>query len=96
MAKSFRGKFLVRRATNHSDGKQSVVICGVFKPNFDINQLNDNDEMWVADLVVGSGGIRFSGKETLGPSPEDFLEGQCMSPSSWKNRDQLDMFLPEV
>lgn len=96
MAKSFRGKFLVRVASSQETMQKRVVLCGVFVPNFDIDELNENDEMWVAELSVVSGGIRFTGKETGGPSPEDFLEGAFMSPRDWKNREQLDLFLPEI
>jgi len=96
MAKTFRGKFLVRIASSQETMKKRVVLCGVFIPNFDINEINDSDEMWVGDLIVGSGGIRFTGKDTGGPSPEEFLEGAFMSPSDWKNREQLDLFLPEI
>jgi hypothetical protein len=95
MRKSFKGKFLVRKSTL-TNGTPVVILCGSFYPNFDTETLNDDDEMWVAELEVKDGGIRFH--EKLGGSqvsPEDFLIGEYQSPDSWKNKEQLDLFNPQ-
>ena len=85
MDKTLRGKYLVRKS------KEVVVICGVFHPtNFNINDINDNDEMWVSDIMVSSNGIRFTDPIGLdGGSPEDFISGENQSPSNWKTKSSL-------
>ena len=91
MEKILRGKYLLRKGTSPT-GEQFVTLTGVFKPmNFSLDEIKDNDEMWVSDLVVGPGGIRFhepiNGREQC--SPEDFLEGQGQLPRDWKKREPL-------
>lgn len=94
ITKTFKGKFLVRRSAL-SNKEPVVIICGVFKTNFDSNILNDDDEMWVAELEVKEGGLRFHNRvSTRQFSPEDFLEGEHQAPSYWQNKDQLDLFNP--
>lgn len=96
MRKSFKGKFLVRRNTL-GDGTPVVILCGVFYPNFDIKQLNSDDEMWVADLEVKDGGVRFHEKvDSHSFSPDDFLEGEHQNSDCWKNKEQLDLFNPQL
>lgn len=100
MRKSFKGKFLVR-PNKMSNGTPVVVLCGVFLPNFDTNALSDgngDDEMWVAELEVKDGGLRFHNKVDMNKalSPEDFLEGEHQSPAQWKDKEQLDLFNPHL
>lgn len=91
MEKVLRGKYLVRKAKLTESNNDVLIITGIFFPtNFDINEIKDNDEMWVSDLLVMPGGIKFTdpkGKD--GGSPEDFLEGEMTSPSCWKNKKEL-------
>ena len=89
MSKILRGKYLVRK-TKKENGKDCLILVGVFNPiNFKIDDINDNDEMWVSDIII-SDGIRFTDPiENDGGSPEDFLEGNANSPKFWKNRTDL-------
>ncbi|MDK2772975.1 MAG: hypothetical protein KYX68_12225 [Flavobacterium sp.] len=68
-----------------------IIICGVFHPtNFKVTDINDNDEMWVSDIMVSSNGIRFSDPIGLSEvSPEDFLSGENQLPSNWKTKCRL-------
>lgn len=90
MERILRGKYLVRKS-KLSNGQEVLTISGVFYPqNFNIDEVKDNDEMWVSDLVVSSGGIRFTdpiGRD--GVSPEDFMSGENHSPSDWNNKNKL-------
>ena len=84
-----RGKYLIRKGVSE-DGTERLIITGVFEPlDFDIKSINDADELWVSDLLVFPNVIRFSGKRKEELSPEDFLEGECMSPSDWSKREEL-------
>lgn len=83
-----KGKYLVR-PSKLEDGSPVLILTGVFYPNFDISSINENDEMWVSELEVMDGGLRFSGQEGFN-SPEDFLEGKNKHPSQWKNKSKLD------
>lgn len=89
--KTLRGKYLVRKSKLVRDGTPVLILTGVFYPtNFDIDSVKDNDEMWVSDLEVRDGGIRFTepyGRD--GGSPEDFLEGEMMSSKCWKTKSKL-------
>ena len=91
--KTFRGKYLIRKAKT-SDGTPVVVLCGIFVPLEDIDweKLQDSDEMWVSDLIVGEGGLRFTEpiNKTGAPSPEDFLSGEGTSPRFWGKKENLD------
>lgn len=91
MEKILRGKYLVRRATLEETGQKVLIITGIFHPqNFDVDDVKSNDEMWVSDLIVAPGGIRFSDPlGSDGGSPEDFLNGDAQSPRSWKTRESL-------
>jgi hypothetical protein len=86
--KKLRGKYLVRR-TKLVNGAEGLILTGVFYPDFDINEINENDEMWVSDITIGNG-LRFTDpvKPDAG-SPEDFLDGNCMSPKDWKTKSEL-------
>jgi len=48
--------------------------------------------MWVSDLIVGEGGLRFTEpiNKTGAPSPEDFLSGEGTSPRFWGKKENLD------
>jgi len=83
--KNIRGKFLVKKNILQ-DGKPCLIITGICIPkNFDIDSISDGDEMWVCDLMVLDGGLRFEGAMGgHGPSPEDFLSGEGQKESSWK------------
>lgn len=90
--KKLRGKYLVRKSQLHDD-TPILIICGVFLPNFDLSEINNGDEMWVSDLIVGEDGIKFTDPidGVDAGSPEDFLEnikGQ-QSPKFWKNKSPL-------
>jgi len=88
MEKVIRGKYLVRKA-KLENGTEVLTITGVFHPqNFNLDEINDNDEMWVSDLIVASGGLKFT-EPTSFMSPEDFLEGNGQTPREWKNKEQL-------
>jgi hypothetical protein len=87
--KTIRGKYLVRVASN-ANGQKKIIICGIFDPiDFDIESIDTRDEMWVSDLLVMNGGVKFTGKCNGALSPEDFLEGEFHSPSFWSNREEL-------
>jgi len=87
--KTIRGKYLVRIGTNEK-GEKKIIICGTFDPvDFDIDEINDNDEMWVSDLMIVDGGVKFTGRHHGALSPEDFLEGEFQLPSSWECRENL-------
>jgi hypothetical protein len=90
MEKILRGKYLVRKSKIKNGGK-CIILTGVFYAhNFDINEINNDDEMWVSDIIISSGGIRFTDPIGVdGGSPEDFLDGVNQSPSSWKTRSKL-------
>lgn len=91
MERILRGKYLVRKS-KLENGTYAVVLAGVFHPqNFNVDEIEDSDEMWVSDIIVSSGGIRFT-KPTSGidgGSPEDFISGEKQAPSSWKNKSTL-------
>lgn len=73
---TFVGKFLIRRV-KQNNGVDAFVICGSAIPdNFQVTDIKDNDEMWVARLGIldinkyeqaSAGSTGFHG------SPEDFL-----------------------
>jgi len=91
--KILRGKYLVRK-TKTKDGSQRLIITGVFIPNFDIDTIEDGDEVWISDLKVLEGGIKLkSGENKISPtynkSPEDFLEGNGMDAKSWNIKEAL-------
>jgi len=90
MEKILRGKYLVRKSKLDS-GRVALTLTGVFYPeNFDISEINDDDEMWVSGIIIPSGGIRYSDPIGLdGGSPEDFLEGENQSPLCWKTKTDL-------
>jgi hypothetical protein len=90
MEKILRGKYLVRKS-KLSDGQDVLTISGVFYPqNFNIDEVKDNDEMWVSDIIISSGGIRFTDPIGLdGGSPEDFISGNNQSPSCWNTKGVL-------
>ncbi len=89
MERILRGKFLVKKNTMQ-DGKSVLTITGVFHPlTFSVDDINDDDEMWVSDIII-SGGLKFTEPIGLdGGSPEDFLSGNNQSPSNWKNKTTL-------
>lgn len=90
MEKILRGKYLVRRS-KLEDGRDAVTITGIFHPqNFNIDEINGDDEMWVSDIIISSGGLRFTDPIGIdGGSPEDFLDGNMTSPTCWKNKSSL-------
>lgn len=46
--------------------------------------------MWVSDIIVSSGGIRFTDPISIDcGSPEDFISGINQSPSEWKTKSSL-------
>ena len=87
--KILRGKYLVKRAVL-KDGSEVVILSGIFRPiNFSINDIKEDDEMWVSDLEVLSGGIRFTDPHSVdGGSLEDFISGNNQSPKDWKNKEK--------
>lgn len=89
MEKILRGKYLVRKGTL-DNGDKILILTGMFFPiNFDINEIKDEDEMWVSNLIVGSG-VKFTDPiGSDGSSPEDFLDGQMTDPSCWKTKTKL-------
>ena len=90
MEKILRGKYLVRKS-KLENGTEVVTLTGTFHPqNFNISEINDNDEMWVSDIIVSPGGLRFTDPiGTDGGSPEDFLAGDMQSPRNWKTKGSL-------
>lgn len=88
--KILRGKYLVRKSKLKS-GEDVVIICGVFYPqNFNIDEIKNNDEMWVSDIQVSDGGIRFTDPTGIdGGSPENFLSGINQSHFNWKTKGSL-------
>lgn len=79
---SFKGKFLMRRASNGQ-----VIICGVaMMPEGEAEKISDADEMWVMECAV-TDVIKFKPYPgaTGNYSPEDFLENReaIMHPMQW-------------
>ena len=89
MEKLLKGKYLVRKS-KLEDGTPIITLTGVFYPkNFNIDDIKDNDEMWVSDIIIGDG-VRFTDPVGIdGGSPEEFLGGENMSPSCWKTKGDL-------
>jgi len=89
MERILRGKYLVRKG-KLTNGDPIVIICGMFHPtNFNVDDINGNDEMWVSDIII-SGGLRFTNPIGIdGGSPEDFLDGNNVSPQCWNDKDIL-------
>ena len=90
MERILRGKYLVRKA-KLENGSEVITLSGVFYPqNFKVDEIKDNDEMWVSDIIISSGGIRFTDPiDTDGGSPEDFISGMNQSPDNWKTKGSL-------
>lgn len=90
MERILRGKYLVRKYKTKK-GEDVVGIYGTFYPNFDINTIKNNDEMWVSDIIIGPGGIRFTDPVdgVDGGSPEDFVSGNKQLPRDWKTKSEL-------
>ena len=90
MERILRGKYLVRKS-KLENGNEVITLSGVFHPqNFNVSEIKDNDEMWVSDIIVSSGGIRFTDpNDADGGSPEDFISGINQSPSNWKTKGSL-------
>jgi len=66
MEKILRGKYLVRKS-KLENGIDVIILSGVFYPqNFNANSIKDNDEMWVSDIIVSSGGIKFTDPIEIG------------------------------
>lgn len=90
--REIRGKFLIRIGRDRATNKKVIVLAGVAEPtNFDINEIDDNDEMWVADILI-SGGLRFSEKEKGSDgslSLEDFIRGKFQHPMHWNKKEHL-------
>ena len=89
MERKLRGKCLVN-INRLENGEEVLTLTGVFYPvSFNVEDVKDGGEMWVADIIVEEGGIRFTKNESISISPEDFLEGESQDSSSWKNKDIL-------
>jgi len=89
MEKIIRGKYLVRKKKIYN-GSDILIVTGVFYPiNFNLNEIGDNDEMWISDLMVIDGGLKFSDPINNNISPEDFLSGKNQMPISWKIKSKL-------
>jgi hypothetical protein len=88
MEKTLIGKYLVRKSKTE-EGDEAIIITGVFQPqNFSMDEI-DGDEMWVSNLTVLSGGLRFTKPTRLTISPEDFLSGEGQSISEWKHKEKM-------
>jgi hypothetical protein len=89
MERILRGKYLVRKS-KLENGTEVITLSGVFHPqNFNVNEIKDNDEMWISDIIVSSG-MKFTDPiGTDGGSPEDFISGVNQSPSYWKTKESL-------
>lgn len=90
MERILRGKYLVRKA-KLENGSEVITLSGVFYPqNFKVDEIKDNDEMWVSDIIISSGGIRFTDPIDIdGGSPEDFISGMNQLPDNWKTKGSL-------
>lgn len=87
--KTFRGKFLLRNSKTAS-GKDCIVMVGVCFPNKDTDKIEDTDEMWVGDISFIGDGIKFKKSEiSFNQSPEDWLNGEGMSPNSWGEKEKF-------
>lgn len=89
MDREIRGRCLVRKS-KLDNGEEVLILCGAFYPqNFDINTIHDGDEMWVLDITINSGGLRFIGSKNVSISPEDFLVGEGQMVSNWNKKEKL-------
>lgn len=90
MERILKGKYLVRKS-KLENGADVIILSGVFHPqNFNVNEIKDDDEMWVSDIIVSSDGLRFTDPIGVdGGSPEDFISGENQSPSSWATKSSL-------
>lgn len=90
MERILRGKYLVRKS-KLKNGDEVITLSGVFYPqNFNVAEIKDNDEMWVSDIIISSGGIRFTDPVGIdGGSPEEFISGENQLPSYWKTKGSL-------
>jgi hypothetical protein len=88
MEKKLKGKFLVRRG-KLADGTPILQVSGVFFANF-IDEVKDNDEMWVSELTIGQG-LKFTDpvEGVDAGSAEEFLAGRCQSPRDWKHKSEI-------
>jgi hypothetical protein len=82
-----RGKYLVKK-NKLEDGTHILTISGIFRPiNFSIDDIADNDEMWVSDVEVIKG-LKFTDPHSVdGGSPEDFISGE--NPKDWETKEYL-------
>lgn len=88
--KTLRGKFLIKK-NKLQDGRPCLTLTGICLPkDFDIDSVSDGDEMWICDLMVLDGGLRYSDAEVgdVG-SPEEFLAGAGQKESTWKTKTNL-------
>lgn len=90
MERILRGKYLVRKS-KLQNGDEVITLSGVFHPqNFNVDEIKDNDEMWVSDIIVSTGGIKFTDPIGIdGSSPEDFISGVNQSTLNWKTKGSL-------
>jgi hypothetical protein len=91
MKRTLTGKYLLRKSKLPS-GEAVVVVTGIFYPNFDIDTINSNDEMWVSKIDVVEGGLRFFNPiSTDAGNIVDFLtnDSNMQSPDNWKNKEKL-------
>lgn len=80
----FKGKMLVRKC-KANDGKEYLILCGIFTPSQPMESFSDKDEMWAVELGVLDV-LKFEGIATSGPSPEEFLNGKMQAAGYWNRK----------
>lgn len=76
---SFKGKMLVRKSVNKSNGKEVLILTGLFYPSEPMTSFSDKDELWAVELLVAQAAKYEGSGNGLPHSPEDFLEGAGMN-----------------
>ncbi len=91
MEKKLRGKYLIRKS-KMSDGTPVLMLVGTFFPptDWDVESNFKHDEMWVSDVIIGDGGLRFQQPKNHF-SPEEFLENDdYQAPNQFKIKSNID------
>lgn len=84
----FLGKALIRKGSNKSSERKTIIISGVFEVSDELyNLIDDRDEMWAVKFLEMES-IKFANTKRLKFSPEDFLENlnDVQLPKYWTRK----------